>query len=889
MIRERAQDRGFKVFGARGSELETDFPFGVVRQLFEVEVLDEVRRAVALADAAAPAEAVFDVPSASPERPDGEDVSFSALHGLYWMVHNLSADEPMLLVVDDLHWCDRPSLRFLAYLTHRLDGTVIGLLTGLRSTDPGTDPGLVADIAGDPSAVAIRPGPLSADAVGQVVESRLEQIADEQFRGACRRVTGGNPLLLRQLLSALALEGSSPGAIDAEAIAAVGPRAVSRTVLLRLSRLPPKATEVARAVAILGEGTDVRSIAALSGHEPSGVARVTGALARAEILRSGEPLGFVHPLVRDAIYEDVPPGERQLQHARAAKLMAASGASTDQVAAQLLVAPPSGEEWVVTKLLEAARAANAKGAPDSASTYLKRLLEEPLDGPTRADAVFELGMAEVHSQGGAAADHLQEAFETLTDPERRAHAAYALARTKMFMGSPGEAVSLARRAATEVPPEFDDARRMIESIELASALWDAEVPDLAQRLEGYRSAQLQPGAGAKMLAAVSAFDWALRDGRCDECAELALAALDGDELMDADNGLLWVAANLVLVLGDRPESVAKWERALARAHRNGSLFGILTVHLWLGFTLLQRGDLPEAETALLASLEEMELWWQQSDAFVFHYPVGFYARVLLEQGRAEQARTVLTSVPPPVDSAEGSNLWRRAEIELLLFERRSVEALEAAERLRSRARWVENPAEIPWRSLQAQALDQLGRGDEALSLLDEELSLARRWGAPATIGRVLRIRGVVQREHGFDDLRESVATLEDSLSRLELAKALAALGSALRRDRKPSDSREPLARAYELAELCGAAGLAAEVRTELHASGARPRSSALKGPASLTASERRVADLAVEGRTNKQIAQALYVTPKTVEVHLSNAYRKLEISSRAELQSVLQG
>ena len=127
----------------------------------------------------------------------------------------------------------------------------------------------------------------------------------------------------------------------------------------------------------------------------------------------------------------------------------------------------------------------------------------------------------------------------------------------------------------------------------------------------------------------------------------------------------------------------------------------------------------------------------------------------------------------------------------------------------------------------------------------------------------------------------------DSPLKLELAVALAALGGAIRRARRPSDARDPLRRAYELAEACGAEPLAAAIRTELHATGARPRSAALSGPASLTASERRVADLAAAGQTNKQIAQELFVTPKTVEVHLSNAYRKLDISGRRELAGAL--
>ena len=132
-----------------------------------------------------------------------------------------------------------------------------------------------------------------------------------------------------------------------------------------------------------------------------------------------------------------------------------------------------------------------------------------------------------------------------------------------------------------------------------------------------------------------------------------------------------------------------------------------------------------------------------------------------------------------------------------------------------------------------------------------------------------------------------MAELERSTSRLELAEALFALGGALRRARQPTEAREPLRHALELADRCGADALTAEIRAEIYATGARPRSTARQGAESLTASERRVADLAADGRSNKEIAQALYVTPKTVEVHLSNAYRKLSIRSRQQLAVAL--
>jgi DNA-binding NarL/FixJ family response regulator len=235
----------------------------------------------------------------------------------------------------------------------------------------------------------------------------------------------------------------------------------------------------------------------------------------------------------------------------------------------------------------------------------------------------------------------------------------------------------------------------------------------------------------------------------------------------------------------------------------------------------------------------------------------------------------------------GSQLWRLAEIELLLAEGKGEEALAAVDPYERLADWRVNPAWMPVHSLRARALEMLGRTDEARAELDQELDLARAWGAPGTIGRTLTLLGMTEREQGVERLEQAVASLEGSPARLELAKALAALGATLRRKRKQTEAREPLRRAFEIAERSGATALAASIRSELHASGVRPRGSALKGPAALTASERRVADLAAQGQTNKQIAQTLYVTPKTVEVHLSNAYRKLEISSRGELPEAL--
>ncbi len=332
-LRERSAGE-LRVLAARAGELEREFAYGVVRQLFEAPVAES--RAAALAGAAAPAAAVFE---AAPGSEAEGSASFAALHGLYWLCLNLAAERPLLLAVDDLHWCDRPSLRFLAYLARRLDGVPALVATTLRTNEPATDPALLGEITGDPATLTLQPGPLSEGAVAALVLERLGAGADPVFCSACHEATGGNPLLLRQLLRALEAEGVRPDADQAAVVRAIGPRAVSGTVLLRLARLSAEARAVARATAVLGESAALAPVATLAGCDERAAAAATGELIRAEILRPDPPLGFVHPLVRDAVYHELPPPERELEHERAAQALRDAGADDEHVAAQLLHRP----------------------------------------------------------------------------------------------------------------------------------------------------------------------------------------------------------------------------------------------------------------------------------------------------------------------------------------------------------------------------------------------------------------------------------------------------------------------------------------------------------------------------------------------------------------------
>lgn len=884
-LRRRASRQGLRVLSARGSRLEQLFSFGVVRQLLEGAIADPESRERLLCGPAAPAESAFGLPAEASDEPQA-DTSFTTLHALYWLTLNLSEEQPLVLAIDDLQWCDRASLRFLAYLAGRLEGQPLLLAATVRAGDPGTDPALLAEIAHAPSLSSVRPGPLSHAAVAELVRERLRTDAHRAFSDACHAATGGNPLLLGQLLSALEVDGITPAEEHATLVRDIGSHAVARTVLLRLGRLPAAATAVARAVAVLGDGADLPTVAALAGLEQDETARAAGDLARAEILTSQVPLGFVHPLVRDAVYEQLTSTEKEVEHARAASVVIDAGADDEHVAAHLLKMARRGQPWVVDRLVRAARDASRQGAPDGAVSYLRRALEEPAAEDDRPGLLLELGMAEALTSGPDAVKHLRAALATTDDPDVHVAAAPVLAQSLIFTSEVRQAAQYAREARASLPADQVDLKEILEAIELGTTLFGLSDPEMIERLTELRDRPVGPGPGAKMLAALTAWEWALTGGDAHVCADLARQALADDTMVQADNGFLTVPAIGVLFMADADDAPDHWSRLLAESHREGSLFAISCVHLWNGITMLRRGELAEAEELLRTGRSEFSLWGEiPVDGAYF---TSMLSLVRLEQGDVAGARRELGPRPAAqYDRHDAGHLWMRAEVEVLLAEGRADEALARADHYGDAVGRIVNPAWVPWRSLKAIALDHLGRTDEAIALAEEELRHARAWGAPGTVGRSLRILGTLRRDDGQADLEASVAVLDDAPARLELAKSLAALGALRRRRRQPTEAREPLHRALDVAERCGADGLVAQIRTELHASGSRPRPTALAGSESLTASEKRVAALAAEGLTNRDIAQRLFVTPKTVEVHLSASYRKLGITSRHDLARTL--
>jgi DNA-binding SARP family transcriptional activator/tetratricopeptide (TPR) repeat protein len=875
--RRIATDEGGLTLTARGSQMEREFGFGAVRQLFEPALADPARRAALLSGAAASAAGVFD--SGADTEHEGADGSFAVLHGLYWLTINLAASGPLLLAVDDLQWCDTGSLRFFGYLLRRLDGLQVLMVSTLRTGEVHDNEALLAGFRDDLATVPVRPEPLSLDSVGDLVRRTLGEPADDVFVGACHRTTAGNPLLLRQLLRALKSDKVRPDASHADTVTAIGSRAVSSMVLMRLARLPEPCAAVAHAIAVIGDDAELPAVAELARLPESEVATAVAVLSRAEVLRDEYPLGFVHPVIRDAIYRDLPPGEREMQHQRAARVLEAARSSSEHVAAHLLQVPRRGDPWVVDMLRAAAATAAKRGAAEGAVTYLTRALAEPPDAQAHPYVLVELGRMEVMSNGPAALLHLREAYETLPDERDRAAVAQMLARTMVFAGGLGEATLFARRAAAELSPELIDERQGLLALERISGFmhgldevdWrSTAVPEIVGE-----------GPGARMLAAESAWELLIDGVGRERCLELCRFALEGRELLEVDAGLLWVVAAMVQeICGE--DTAAFWDDALANAFARGSLFASLSVHLWRGYMLWRRGELREAQESLETANRQTKVWG--APAIGAPYGEAFVIGVMLDRGDVAGARAYLDGIRRFPRLGDGARLFGEADAKVLYAEGRYAESLAALDGVIDRMTCVRNPVWRPWRSLRAHPTAGLGRREEAAALVEEELDLMRVWGAPSSIGRTLRMLAELRDDpaQAIAELRESIELLSTTQARLQLGRSHHALARLL-----PDEEAVPhLQGALELAYKCGAEDMRIELEAALRAVGVAV---APNGEArALTTRERRAAAMAAAGRDVRAIAQELFLTPRTVEVMLADLRARLDVDSDAELAGAVE-
>ena len=882
-----ARSRGMRVLRAAGSQLEQEFPYGVVRQL-----VDPVLRAAGPADrgrlleGAGAAAAALHLAAGGAEGAPGSE--FGTLHGLYWLVANLSDDGPLFLVVDDAHWADRASLRFLAFLAPRLVELPVLLLICARPEEWEPEM-LLAATASDAAVRPLIPSPLSPAGCAVLVRARFGGRVDEAFCAACHTATGGNPFLLCALLDELSDRASSRAA-SAEDVLAMGPRVVTRAIVARLGRLCAAARPLAAALSVLGDGASVEELGALARLPEGQVRRAADELADVSILAQGAGLRFAHPIVRNAVYGDLARAERDRLHREAAGILDASGAPPERIAAQLLAIDPAGERQVCATLRRAAEVALRAGASHSAVAYLRRALAERPPQDERAELLVELGGAERLVDGRAALAHLREALELTTDSGRYVEIATQLAWVLSFTARGEEAVETAVQALSRLGDEQRDLRRRLESAIILAGAQDPALAAARERvLAQLGEVEHEEGLGARMLQAQLLMEEHRREASAGELAARAGRLLaDGLPLREDNGSYAFCVPVQILIEADSDLAMVWLERGLERAREDGDGFALGGDLMFSCLAHFRRGELADAVIDGTEALEAIERWGAELGR---PWCASYLARAQIESGDLDGAERTLARVAPPDGGIRNRLGWRqflKARASLLLARgdaRGSLDLiLEAARHDRP-----EN-LRLGWRSRAALCLSGLGEEPErAGALAEEEVTLARRWGAPGALGAALRSRGlVVGDQAGEECLREAVAVLDGSICRLERARALVELGAFLRRNGQRRKAREPLRDGLELARMCGAAPLASRAEEELRAAGASPRNVIRAGIDALTASERRVAEMAASGMSNKQIAQALFVTVKTVETHLHRAYQKLDVGSRAQLAVALE-
>jgi DNA-binding CsgD family transcriptional regulator len=886
---------GMQVLAARGGEFEGEFAYGIVRQLFEplLASASPDLRAELLSGPAALMEPLFGASQLAPSQDAPAEGSFAILHGLYWLAANVAFHQPTLLAIDDLQWADTPSLRWLLYLRRRLEGVPLLVAAATRPREgESRDPALVAALLADPDAVAIRPEPLGRASIAVLARELHGLEPDEAFCAALETATGGNPLFVGAVLDAVAREGTSPTAEHAPRLLEIGAQGVSRVVGLRLARLPPEALSILRAASVLGDGTELWHAAALAGVEVEELGPAAAALVRLDLLRREDPVEFFHPVVRSAVYETLDVVERDAAHRSAAALLLQDGAPPERAAGHLLRVAPRADSFVVSTLRQAAERALAQGAAEVAVGYLTRVLDEQIDPAARAELLVELGLAERRTNGPAAADHLRAGLELLADPERRGAVALEFGRALWFTDRIADALAVFEQALDEVGRKRDPNLYELLLAELiSSAWWSPQAYPLAEATIGELELDaLHGGLGSEILLATMAhYEYQLGLHR-EHAVELARRALAPGNLLASGSIAFYYAVNVLPRSGLLDEALSILDQAVAQARRRGDILNVAFMSMFRGKCQTDRGDL----RAAVADLREaLDLCVAHGMRVAWPYNIGFLAHALLEQGEANEAARVIDQgdFPEqlPLDQAHlvYFRLYRgRLRIETGSPERGVQELLQVGDAVRPVR--LDNPSGVPWRSWAAEGLRRLDRNDEARALADEELALARRWGDPHAIGASLRVLGLVRGgEAGIGLLREAVEVLAGSEARLEHARALVDLGAALRRANRRTEARQLLREGVDLAQKLGAFGLAARANEEIAATGARPRKILQAGLDALTASERRAAQLAADGMSNKEIAQTLFVTIKTVEMHLSHAYRKLQISSRTQLDTAL--
>jgi DNA-binding CsgD family transcriptional regulator len=877
-----AASTGYRVRRAAPGPQERHFAYGVMRALLEAPVhdADEAER-TRLLDGVARQAGDLLLTGTVP----GSGATASMAHSMLWLCAALTdGGTPMMLVVDDGHWADRPSLEVISYLARRVSDVPMLIVLAFRPDVPGAASDLLTLIGDGHFTSSITLRPLSVGGSAELMR-RSAPTASEEVCRRCHEAAHGNPWLVGELGHQIASHGLDSLSVSAGAQTPV--RTLARDVIARrLAALSRGDRAMGAALAVLGERAPPHVVAAVAEVSLDDVSAARDALAAAGLLNP-ESRGLAHALIAAAILENLPRAECERLHREAARTLAADGAASDIVAAHLLQCAPHADPVAAAALWDAAVNATRRGAPDAAAAYLQRALEERSPGDDRGRILAALAVATFDAGLPGARDRLREALAQMDDHASRVDLLTQLATWYVLDADDDELSALLdREVAADHGPDTHLA------LEVAALEMLIMIPDRhAERAA--RLAALREGDHADPIlkrAVMAHRAWlATEVGTPDAaaCATFARRALDGELLLgEAGSRAGFHCCVRALIFTDH---FAEAHAAIAAMREDPAVRGslrLLAGAAWYAAELAQRtGQIADAENearlALDLTPEDVNLFTGGA--------IEILVWALAERGAFAEAHALLEEHGLAHDI--GRQVW-----EIGILHSRAVLALAEGDFAAAHDQAVRagrlrigqgrtNPVWTPWRGTAALALAHQGRQREAAALAAEEVALAERFGAPSAILAARHAAAVAE-----PDDAQRLALCETTLGRggnpgsaLELSRLRLELGHALARLGRRVEARRPLQQALAVADRTGATLLAARARRELVATGLRPRRTQTEGTASLTPRQRQVCELAASGTTNRAIAQQLFLSVKTVETHLAAAYEKLGVENRDSL------
>ncbi|MBZ6135637.1 AAA family ATPase [Streptomyces olivaceus] len=861
---QQASGERITVLRAQASRSERWLAFGVVDQLLE---------SAACVPATAGSGKARRACDDAHRGPVGDRVPLSAV------LDGVPGDGAVLVLVDDLQWCDTESLAELSKgLAGRHGRRVVSALSLPSGVVPAAGSALGALVGAADR--RIRLGALGPEGVRRSVEAALGG-AEAEFVAAVRTRSAGNPLLLRSLLDEAYSRGLRPRAQDAEVVRTLRSEILCQYLSAFLRSQPGPVRRTVHALCVLGGDADQRVAALLADLDAAGYAEAVGTLHRWGLGRPGDEEHGT--LLWDALADGVPADELTVMRNRAAVLLHRTGHSVEAAAGQLLSVHTLRAPGAVRILRAAADRALARGAPRDAARYLRQaLLDASCTGLLRARVLTDLAVAERQFATVAALRHVVEALPLFDSALDRAAAAVQLGPLLYQPSESGIAALTGDLAAQLRTRGGDDAAAAelalrLEARHYALGAQDpAVLPAALRRLDELGP---RPPAGTvgerELLAALIHVAFVTNNASAERVADLGapLMALEPPDPRHAHTPLP-LAVNALAAAEHTAETV-RWLDAVGRrvGHRDTDA-ETAVLRAERAMVALSHGRIAEARRAVVPTGTA-----EEAQARASALCTAVQAIVTLHSDEPELAERLLTGNLSHHQDQYHAALLHMTRGLLAARRRHDLIALHhfrtAGERL-ERVGWS-NPAVLPWSSRAALMHHRLGEQDRALAAARLEVEQARTWGAPSVEGRALVALGrVTPGRRGTELLAEAVSVLERSTNAHELCRALYAYGSREGVDgRRAADALE---RARELSVVSGADRVTRQIREQI---GRRP--AVPEQRLELTPSEARVARLAAAGLHNADIARELQVSRRMIERYLTNAYRKLDISGRHAL------